>query len=342
MRIPGRANEGIGVEDRRRRFRALHERGHAFVMPNAWDAGSARILTALGFEAIGTTSAGYAFATGRRDSEGMLSRAEVIANAEEIAAATHLPVSADLESGFGVEPEVCAETVRAAVSAGLAGGSIEDTTGRTEAPIFPFEHAVERVRAAVEAAKGTGFVLTARAENFICGRPDLEDTLRRLTAFAEAGADVVYAPGLPDLGAISRACAEAGRPVNVVMGLSGPSWTVETLSTAGVTRISTGGSLARAALGALIRGAREIRETGSFGYASQAVPDAEIRTWMAPPDGAPPADEKGRQFEGRNRRPSRTRDMKRNRTVRSLTAGDTAAACLPTRYACYCTRVARS
>lgn len=263
------------------RFRALHDRAGAFVLPNAWDAGSARILSALGYEAIATTSAGYAFSVGKRDSFAALTRDEVLANAAAIAAATDLPVSADLEDGFGAAPETCAETVRLAAGLGLVGGTIEDATGDPGDPLLPFAHAVERIAAAAEAARGRGFLLTARAENYLCGRPDLGDTIRRLQAFSVAGADVLYAPGLPDLATIRTVCAEVDRPVNVVMGLSGPSIPVQDLAAAGVRRISTGGSLARAALGALLRAGRELRDTGTFTYAADAIPHAEVTAMMS-------------------------------------------------------------
>ncbi len=262
-------------------FVALHERPGAFVIPNPWDAGTARILTALGFEALATTSAGFALSIGRRDSSAGLPRAAVLDNARAIVEATHLPVSADLEDGFGAAPETCAETIRLAAAVGLVGGSIEDATGDPDDPIFAFEPAVERVAAACAAARGLPFVLTARAENFLYGRPDLDDTIRRLRAFAEAGADVVYAPGLPDLQAIRRVCAAVDRPVNVVMGLKPPTFPVAELEAAGVKRISVGGAFARTALGAFVRAAREVREAGTFGFAADAIPDAEVSAYMA-------------------------------------------------------------
>lgn len=268
------------------RFRAMHERAGAFVMPNAWDAGSAMILAALGYEAIATTSAGYAFSVGRRDSFAALSRDEVLANAAAIAAATDLPVSADLEDGFGPAPETVAETVIMAAERGLVGGAIEDATGDPDDPIHPFGLAVDRIRAAAGAARGRSLLLTARAENFLYGRPDLNDTIARLQAFAEAGADVLYAPGLPDLEAIRTVCREVNRPVNVVMGLSRSNHTIADLSAAGVRRVSTGGSFARAALGALIRAGREVLETGAFSYAAEAVPDAEVAAMMSQKRGA--------------------------------------------------------
>lgn len=261
-------------------FRALHDRAGAFVIPNPWNAGTAKILTALGFEALATTSAGYAFSAGKRDSSAALSRDEIIANSAEIVNATHLPVSADLEDGFGRDPATCAETIRRAIDAGLVGGSIEDATGDPRQPIYDFSLAVERVAAACEAARARGFVLTARAENFLHGRPDLDDTIARLHAFEAAGADVLYAPALPDLDAIRRVCSAVSKPVNVVMGLKGALYSVDELADAGVKRVSVGGSLARAALGALVEGAREIRENGTFAYAQIALPHSDARALM--------------------------------------------------------------
>jgi len=271
----------ITREQKYRAFRALHERPGAFVIPNPWNAGTARILTALGFEALATTSAGYAFAVGRRDSGTDLTRDGTLANAKEIVEATDLPVSADLQDGFGQEPEMCVETIRLASETGLAGGSIEDATGDPNAPIYEFQLAVERVAAAAKAAHNCQFLLTARAENFLHGRPDLADTIRRLQSFAEAGADVLYAPGLPSLAAIRKVCASVGKPVNVVMGLKGATFSVEELAAAGVKRISVGGTLARAALGAFVRAAREIKENGTFTYSSEALPPAEAKAFMA-------------------------------------------------------------
>ncbi|GGF65804.1 2-methylisocitrate lyase [Azorhizobium oxalatiphilum] len=263
------------------RLKALHMGSEAFVIPNPWDAGSARLLASLGFEALATTSAGYAFAKGRLDSIAGLTRDEILANAAEIVAATDLPVSADLQDGFGSTPEACAETIRLAGAVGLVGGSIEDATGDPAAPVHDFALAVERVQAAAEAARENGVLLTARAENFLCGRPDLDDTIRRLQAFSVAGADVLYAPGLPDIEAIRTVCAAVDRPVNVVMGLKGPTYSLAELSAAGVKRVSVGGSLARAALGALMRAAQEMRTSGTFTYAAEALPGAEIARIMA-------------------------------------------------------------
>lgn len=262
-------------------FRALHERPGAFVIPNPWNAGTARILTALGFEALATTSAGHAFAVGRRDSSGALTRDEILDNALSIVDATSLPVSADLEDGFGRAPEICAATVRLATDIGLVGGSIEDATGDPQNPIYEFELAVVRIAAAAETARHCRFLLTARAENFLHGRPDLGDTIKRLQAFEAAGADVLYAPGLPNLDAIREVCAAVSKPVNVVMGLKGAAYSVEELAAAGVKRISVGGSFARAALGAFLRAAREVKEHGTFTYAADALPQAEAHRYMA-------------------------------------------------------------
>jgi 2-methylisocitrate lyase-like PEP mutase family enzyme len=262
-------------------FRALHERPGAFVIPNPWNAGTARILTALGFQALATTSAGYAFSVGRRDSFAGLTRDEILENAKSIVEATDLPVSADLEDGFGRSPESCAETIRLASEIGLVGGTLEDATGDTNNPIYDFELSVERVRAAAEAARQQHFVLTARAENFLHGRPDLNDTIRRLQAFAQAGADVVYAPGLPSLEAMRQVCASVSKPVNVVMGLKGATFSVGELAAAGVKRISVGGSMARAALGGFVRAAHEIKERGTFTYAADALPHVEATGFMA-------------------------------------------------------------
>ncbi|AYC32027.1 isocitrate lyase/phosphoenolpyruvate mutase family protein [Pseudomonas cavernae] len=260
-------------------FKALHQRDGAFVIPNPWDAGSAKMLASLGFEALATTSAGLAFSLGRADGEGAISCAEILENARSIVVATPLPVAADLENGFADEPPGCAETILRAAAVGLVGGSIEDASGRAEQPIYPFELAVERVKAAAQAARSLPFpfMLTARAENFLHGRADLADTLRRLEAYAEAGADVLYAPGLrsrEEIAAVVRAVAP--RPVNVVMGLSGVSLSVAELADLGVKRVSVGSALARAAYGAFFRAAQEIGGPGTFGFAEQALPFATL------------------------------------------------------------------
>jgi 2-methylisocitrate lyase-like PEP mutase family enzyme len=257
-------------------FRALHGRNQAFIIPNPWDAGSARLLAHLGFEALATTSAGYAFSAGRPDNT--TTRQDMMAHVSVIASATDLPVSGDLENGFGDSPEIVAETIRLAAEAGLAGASIEDSTGRPDQPIYEFELAVDRVRAAAEAAHTLSFpfTLTARAENFLCGRPDLKDTIRRLQAFQEAGADVLYAPGLLTSEDIAEVVRSVDRPVNVVMGLQGVSLSLADLSALGVRRVSVGSALSRAALGAFLRAAREMREHGTFAFADEAVSFREL------------------------------------------------------------------
>ena len=239
------------------------------------------MLTALGFEALATTSAGYAFSVGKKDSAEALSRKDILDNAREIVEATELPVSADLENGFGHTPEDCVKTVIEASQIGLVGGSIEDATGDPAAPIYAYKLAVERIAATCEAAKDLPFLVTARAENFLYGRPDLDDTIKRLQAFEVAGADVLYAPGLPDLDAIRAVCSSVSKPVNVVMGLNGPNYSVEQLRDAGVKRISVGGSFARAALGGFMRAATEVLEHGTFEYAADAMPDAVASGYMA-------------------------------------------------------------
>ncbi len=262
-------------------FKALHQREGIFVAPNPWDAGSARILETLGFEALATTSAGLAFSLGKPDGHASITRNETLQNAQSIIAATRLPVSADLENGYGDSPEACAETILLAANAGLSGGSIEDATGRPGDPIYPFEQAVERVKAAVKAARSLShpFVLTARAENLIYGRPDLNDTIKRLEAFADAGADVLFAPGLKtreEIAAVVKAVAP--RPVNVLMGLSGVDLSLNILEELGVKRISVGSSLARAAYGAFFRAVGEILKNGTFSYVDEAKPYAELNT----------------------------------------------------------------
>ncbi|WP_037315824.1 isocitrate lyase/PEP mutase family protein [Ruegeria halocynthiae] len=269
--------------DQKQKFEVLknlHAGPGAFVMPNAWDAGSARLLASLGFDALATTSAGYAFSKGKRDSFAALSRDELLQNAAEIVESTDLPVSADLEDGFGGEPETCAQTILKGCAIGVVGGSIEDATGNPDDPIYDMSKAVDRIQAAADAARDLPFVLTARAENFLWGREDLRDTIKRLQAFSEAGADVLFAPGLPDIDAIRTVCSEVDKPVNVVMGLSGNTHSVSELSEAGVRRISVGGSFARAAFGALMRAAEEVRLLGTFDYAANAIPDAKIAQLM--------------------------------------------------------------
>ena len=268
--------------EKARAFRALHERPGAFVIPNPWDVGTARILAGLGFEALATTSAGLAFALGRRDGEAAVSRDEALVHARAIVGATPLPVSADLENGFGAAPETAAQTIRLASETGLVGASIEDATGDPERPIYDAPLAAERISAAAEAARALPFpfTLTARAENFLHGRPDLDDTIRRLQAFEAAGADVLYAPGLRDLGTIRTVCAAVGKPVNVIMGLAGAALSVEDLAAAGVRRISLGSALARIALGALLSAAREVKERGTFTFADAAASFADLNPFM--------------------------------------------------------------
>jgi len=257
-------------------FRALHERDEAFILPNPWDAGTARLLAHVGFEALATTSAGCAFALGQPD--GTLGREKTMEHGAAIAAATDLPVSGDLENGFGAEPRVVAETIRQAAAAGLVGGSIEDATGNPAQPIYEIELAVERIQAAAEAAHALPFpfTLTARAENYLHGRADLKDTIHRLRTYQEAGADVLYAPGLRSIEDISALVHGVDRPVNVLMGWTGSNLTLAELSQLGVRRVSVGSALSRAALGCFLTAAREMRNRGSFRFASKAVEHAEM------------------------------------------------------------------
>lgn len=259
-----------------RAFRTLHERDSAFIIPNPWDVGTARLLTHLGFEALATTSMGYAFAVGQQDNT--IGRDRVMEHLSEVASATDLPVSADLEDGFGEAPEIVAETIRLAAATGVVGGSIEDATGRSDHPIYDREEAAERIRAAAEIARALpfAFTLTGRAENYLRGRPDLRDTIRRLEAYQEAGADVLYAPGLTSKDEIAAVVSSVDRPVNVVMGLQGVQLGLKALSAIGVRRVSVGSSLCRTALGAFLRAAREMREHGTFTFANDAVSPREI------------------------------------------------------------------
>ena len=256
----------LSQSEKAERFRALHVGPAAFVIANPWDAGSARALAELGFPALATSSAASAGVLGRLD--GQLTRDEAIAHAHAIVSATELPVSADLENGFGDAPEFVAQTIALAAEAGLVGGSIEDATGRTEAPLYDFDHAVERVAAAVQAARALpfAFTLTARCENFLRGKPDLDDTIQRLQAFERAGADVLFAPALPDLAAVRAVCAALTRPVNFMVGIKGKSFTLVELEAAGVRRVSLATSLYRASMKGLIDAATEVRDHGSFGY----------------------------------------------------------------------------
>jgi 2-methylisocitrate lyase-like PEP mutase family enzyme len=283
----------ISQAEKARKFRELHrlpaERGvplrpsppGAFIIPNPWDAGSARILAGLGFEALTTTSSGYAMTLGRRD--GSVTREEALAHARAIVEATNLPVAADLENCFGDDPETVAETIRLAAATGLVGGSVEDFSGELKQPIYEFTFAVERVAAATEAAKSLpfAFTLTARAENFLHGRADLDDTIRRLQAFAEAGADVLFAPGLPSIDAIRAVCAAvAPHPVNVLAGIKGLAFPAGELAAAGVRRISLGGSLSRFAYGQLLAAARDVLQSSTFAYVDRVPPRNELDSFM--------------------------------------------------------------
>jgi len=260
-------------------FEALHQRKQPFVIGNPWDAGSARILTSLKYEALSTTSAGLAFSLGLKDGTAAVSRAEALANAKNIVEATSLPVAADLENGYGHAPENAAETIRMAAEVGLVGGSIEDATGDVAKPIYDFDHAVERIAAAAEAAKALPFpfMLVARAENYLHGRPDLDDTIKRLQAFEKAGAAVLYAPGLTRPEDIQTVCASISKPVNVLMGLKGgPRLTVQQLGELGVRRVSVGSGFSRAGLTAFLHAAREVIDDGTFGFADETLYISEL------------------------------------------------------------------
>lgn len=261
-------------------FKALHDRQGTFVIPNPWDAGSAKMLASLGYPALATTSAGYAFSQGKAD--GALSLDETLANVRAIVAATDLPVAVDLENGFADDPVEAAQSLLRAAEAGAVGGSIEDATGRPDAPIYCFEHVVARIEAAVAAVRTLPFpfVLTARAENYLHGNPDLDDTIRRLQAFAAAGADVLYAPGLRSAEEVRAVVqAVAPKPVNVLMS-GGLKLTVQQLEEMGVRRISTGSALALAAFGEFFRAAEEIQQSGTFGFTSQSMPYAKANQFF--------------------------------------------------------------
>jgi 2-methylisocitrate lyase-like PEP mutase family enzyme len=260
-------------------FRALHERPGVFIIPNAWDAGSAKLLASLGFEALATTSLGLANALGRIDGTGAVSREELVANCALVSQATSLPVSADLENCYADEPRAAARMIALAAQAGVVGGSIEDATADEAKPIYDFGLAVERVQAAAEAARALPFpfVLTARADNLMHGRRDLDDTIRRLQASEKAGADVLYAPGLRDLAAIRAVTSAVRKPVNVVMSTADPALTAAQLADAGVKRISVGGALSRLAFAAVLEAAQEMREQGGFTWISSTMPTAEVK-----------------------------------------------------------------
>lgn len=266
--------------DRANRFRALHEGPGVFVIANVWDVGSARMLAALGFEALATSSMASAGVLGRRD--GRLARNEALAHARSVCDAVALPVSADLEHGFGAAPETVAETIGLAAETGLVGGLIEDASGDKEAPIFDFSLAVERIAAAAEAARKLAFpfMLTGRCENFLRGRPDLDDTIRRLNAYAAAGANVLMAPGLPDLAAVRAVCSAIGKPFNFMAEIKGKTFTVAELEAAGVKRVSLAASLHRAAMTAAHAAASEVRDHGTFGYIEESLPAAEMNAFL--------------------------------------------------------------
>lgn len=270
----------MSQSDKAARFRALHEAPGAFVIPNPWDGGSARIFAALGFQALATSSGAQAGTFGRKD--GRVTRDEALAHCRVIVNATDLPVSADLEKCFGDEPRVVAETIRLAAGVGLVGGSVEDATGDKQKPLFDHGQATERVAAAVEAARAAGFpfTLTARTESFLRGNPNLDDVIRRLQAFEKVGADVLMAPGLPDLAAVRAVCGAVSKPVNFMVGIRGKSFTVADLTAAGVKRISLATSLYRAAMSALLDAAREVKEKGTFGYVDRGVPAADLAAFM--------------------------------------------------------------
>jgi 2-methylisocitrate lyase-like PEP mutase family enzyme len=264
-------------QEKAEEFRALHRRAEPFVVGNPWDAGSARILVGLGFHALSTTSAGLAFTLGRRD--GNVSRAEALENAKSIAEATNLPVAADLENGYGHSPEIVAETIRLAAEAGLVGGSIEDASRDPAHPIYDFHHAVERVAAAATAASAFGFpfILVARAEGYLYGRPDLDETIRRLQAFEAAGAEVLFAPGITRPADIRTVCAALSKPVNVLIGIKGaPPLSVRELGALGVRRISIGSGFTRAAVTAFVNAAQEVIVQGTFTFAERTPYMSEL------------------------------------------------------------------
>jgi 2-methylisocitrate lyase-like PEP mutase family enzyme len=261
------------------RFQALHQSSGTFVIANAWDGGSARVLTGLGFPAIATSSGASAATLGRLD--GNITRAEALAHSRVIVAATDLPVSADLEKGFGDSPSAVAEAIRLAAEAGLVGGSIEDFSGDA---LYDLGQATDRIAAAVEAARALPFpfTLTARSENFLRGKPDLDDTIARLQAYERAGADVLFAPALPDLDAVRSVCAAVKKPVNFMVGMRGKSFSVAELTDAGVRRISLATSLYRAAMTGLMSAAREVKEQGTFTFLDQTLTSSEITRYLLP------------------------------------------------------------
>ena len=267
--------------DLARAFHELHSRVGPFVIPNPWDLGSARVLAGMGFEALATTSSGFAYSIGKRDNT--FSREESMAHLRALVANVDVPISADLGNGFGDDPATVAATFREVAALGLAGASVEDASGDHEHPIYEFELAVERVRAAADATSRLPFpfMLTARAENFLHGRRDLADTIRRLQAFQEAGADVLYAPGISTKEEIAAVMWAVDRPVNVLIGMPGMTFSVSDLAELGVKRISTGGGLARAAIGALMRAGAEMRDEGTFTYLKDAARFGDVNPWLA-------------------------------------------------------------
>ena len=265
--------------EKARTFKALHEQDRPFLLPNPWDAGTTRILAAMGFEALATTSLGLANMLGRSDGTRAVTADDVLENCRDIASATDLPVNADLENCYADAPDKAADMIRRAAEAGVVGGSIEDTTGNRDTPIYDFTLSVERVQAAVEVARALPFpfMLTARAENHLHGRHDLDDTIKRLQAFEAAGADVLYAPGLRDLETISTVVDAVTKPVNIVMGMADPDITLDQLAAAGVRRVSVGGALSRIALAAVMKAAREMQRDGGFTFIREMVPYPELR-----------------------------------------------------------------
>jgi 2-methylisocitrate lyase-like PEP mutase family enzyme len=270
----------INIKEKAEKFVALHHGPKAFVIANPWDAGSARILAGLGYQALATSSGASAGVLGRRD--GKVTRDEALAHARLIVEAVDLPVSADLEKGFGDRPEDAAETIRLAGEVGLVGGSIEDATGDKDKPLYDFNQALERVAAAVQAARGHPFpfTLTARSENFLRGKPDLDDTIRRLQAFEKAGADVLFAPALPDLAAVRAVCGALQKPFNFMAGIKGKSFSVAELEAAGVRRVSVATSLYRAAMSGLVDAAREVKDKGTFGYLERTMATPDLNGFM--------------------------------------------------------------
>jgi 2-methylisocitrate lyase-like PEP mutase family enzyme len=270
----------VSQADKARKLRALHEAPRAFVIPNPWDAGSARVLAGLGFEALATSSGAKAGVLGKRD--GKVTREEALANARMIAEAVDVPVIGDLEKGFGDSPDAAAETIRQAAGVGLVGGSIEDATGNKDAPLFDIAAAADRVAAAAKAARALpfAFVLTARAEGCLRGSPDLDDIIKRLLAYEAAGADVLMAPGLPDLAAVKKVCNSLQKPFNFMGGIKGRSFSVAELEAAGVKRISLATSLYRAAMTGLLDAAKEVKEKGTFGYLDHTMPTPDLNAFM--------------------------------------------------------------